>query len=283
MRTLPRLARLFFPVAWRGCRHERRNQPMGSRGDFLDGLVEYQFVCPGGAIRSAHLPDKLQRRRTNFLVGCRRRKVRERLDVAAHGSAVSLPMKKAGRSARPAHEPCHSIISRDCGKPWRVRYAPGHANAGRQWVRMHYEDRASGSHFSFCTAVWASATTGSTSFRRIRTAIVSSFQICAGTDARRIRPARSLFVNARTTCSPPRSAGNPTGAAIAGPANLLHVATAQPARIEAMVLVSATPPFRRRCVRQPAIHVRPLTRARSRTRVDARTTRPRRRSNPAPV
>ena len=47
-----------------------------------------------------------------------------------------------------------------------------------------------------------------------------------------------------------------------GAKTLLHIATAQPARIEAMVLVSATPVlFRSRCVRQPrSSHAKPVTR-----------------------
>jgi uncharacterized protein DUF1931 len=83
-RPLARLAHLFFAIARRRIRLQRMDQPMRGCGHLVDGAAERSFVDARRPCRAAQLSDELERRRANLVVGRRRLKVGERLDVATH-------------------------------------------------------------------------------------------------------------------------------------------------------------------------------------------------------
>ncbi len=57
-------------------------------GDFVDGCVEGGFVCLGGLVEAADLPDELQRGVANLQVGHGWIEVEEVFDVSAHGEII---------------------------------------------------------------------------------------------------------------------------------------------------------------------------------------------------
>ena len=114
--------------------------------------------------------------------------------------------------------------------------------------QMYSSSAATASRCCCCTAAPASAPTGSwCSPPATRPASASSSPICADTDARPTRRARSRFARRRRDVlalldhlgiARVKAIGLSMGAK-----TLLHMATQQPDRIDAMVLVSATPYF----------------------------------------
>ena len=56
--------------------------------DLIDGCVEEGFVGFGGLVEAADLPDELQRRVANLLVGHGRIEVEEIFDVSAHAGII---------------------------------------------------------------------------------------------------------------------------------------------------------------------------------------------------
>src|SRR5271170_2031069 len=67
----------FFAVLWVGGGFERVKEAGGDGGDLIDGRVEGGFVCLGGLVEAADLPDELQRGVANLLLGHRRIEVEE--------------------------------------------------------------------------------------------------------------------------------------------------------------------------------------------------------------
>src|ERR1051325_9456921 len=87
-RALLRFTHLDLAVAWRRAGLERMNQFVGGGRDFVDCFVERFFIQTRRLRRSTQLAHELQRRRAHFIVGCRRFKVGERLDVSAHAQVL---------------------------------------------------------------------------------------------------------------------------------------------------------------------------------------------------
>ena len=57
---------------------------MGDVRDFVHGAIEGVLVCVGRFRESGQLPNELKRRRANFVVRRRRRKIMQGLNVSAH-------------------------------------------------------------------------------------------------------------------------------------------------------------------------------------------------------
>jgi len=83
----------FLTISRRRARPQRSDQPLGDGSDFFDRCLKRRFVDarrPGGA---AQFPDKLKRRRADFVIGGRRFEIRQSLDVPAH-AIINGPMNR---------------------------------------------------------------------------------------------------------------------------------------------------------------------------------------------
>src|SRR5437868_3063756 len=66
-----------------------RVEEAGADGcDLVDGCVEGCLVCFGGLVEAADLPDELERRVANLIVGHGRIEVEEVFDVSAHAGII---------------------------------------------------------------------------------------------------------------------------------------------------------------------------------------------------
>ena len=74
-RTIPR----------RSICNQRIEQFVGDGRDLIDRSLESDFVDFGWSGETAQLPDKLKGRRSDFLIGRRRREIMQCFDVSTHG------------------------------------------------------------------------------------------------------------------------------------------------------------------------------------------------------
>jgi len=79
-----RFHRLDFAVARWGVGFQRRQQPMGDSGNFVDCPVESRLIRFRRLGEAAQLPYELQRRATDFLLRGGRLEVEQRFDVQTH-------------------------------------------------------------------------------------------------------------------------------------------------------------------------------------------------------
>jgi hypothetical protein len=79
------LAPFFVPVPRRALDLQRVDQAMGSRGDFVHGMIEDRFVLLRRLRGPAQFAHELQRRRPDLVVSGRRLEIGKRLDIATHG------------------------------------------------------------------------------------------------------------------------------------------------------------------------------------------------------
>jgi hypothetical protein len=83
------LSDFFFPIPRRRAGRQGMDQSMRGRRHFVDRTVERRFVRARRAIRATQLADELKGRRADLVVGRRRRKIRESLDIPEHGHTPS--------------------------------------------------------------------------------------------------------------------------------------------------------------------------------------------------
>lgn len=76
--------RLFFAILRRRDGFERTKQPSGDAGDFIHCVLEQLFVGLGWFVKSADLPDELERSGANFFIRHGWIEVKEGLDISAH-------------------------------------------------------------------------------------------------------------------------------------------------------------------------------------------------------
>jgi len=74
---------LFAIVRWCAA-FQGMNQASGNSSDFIDGSVEYSFVCFRRFVEAADFSHELERSRTNLLVGDRRIEIEKRFDASAY-------------------------------------------------------------------------------------------------------------------------------------------------------------------------------------------------------
>src|SRR5690606_4856607 len=84
----PSFFSLDFPVFVRRIRVQVRKQFLGSRSDILDRLAKRRLVRLRRLLKAAYLAHVLQGGRMYFLAACGRVKVKQWLDVAAHGIII---------------------------------------------------------------------------------------------------------------------------------------------------------------------------------------------------
>src|SRR5258708_6425317 len=81
---------LFFAALWGGGGFECVEESSADGCDLIDGLVEGGFVCFGGLVEAADLPDELQGGVADLLVGHGGIEVEEVFDVSAHAGIIGM-------------------------------------------------------------------------------------------------------------------------------------------------------------------------------------------------
>src|SRR6185295_4524634 len=95
-----RLGSLFRAASRRRARLERVEQPRRGRGNLLYGSEERGLVCPGRLVETADLSHELQGGGTDLVVGDRRVKIEQHLDVSAHERHLHVSGLRASRGHR---------------------------------------------------------------------------------------------------------------------------------------------------------------------------------------
>src|ERR1700721_1784998 len=83
-RTLLGFLGLRCAVARRRVGMQRSQQPMRGSGDFLDRTLEGSLIGLRRLVEAGQLAHELQGGGVDFVIGCRRLEVKQRLDVSAH-------------------------------------------------------------------------------------------------------------------------------------------------------------------------------------------------------
>src|ERR1700722_8288601 len=99
-RPLPSFPDLVFAVPWWGTGCQRVDQTMRGRGHLVDREVERRFVRARRTIGTAQLPDELKSGRADLVLGRRRGKISQDLDIPAHTRAPSQPVLARARGSR---------------------------------------------------------------------------------------------------------------------------------------------------------------------------------------
>jgi hypothetical protein len=75
----------FFSISWRRVRFEGTDEAHRDGGDVVNRGLERAFICLGGLVKAADLPDELQRSGANLIGRDRWIEVEQRSDISAHG------------------------------------------------------------------------------------------------------------------------------------------------------------------------------------------------------
>src|SRR5262245_66176569 len=91
-RSLLRLHRLDFAIAWRTRGLKRRQQPARCLRHIIDGSIERGLVGLRGLREAAQLAHELECRGMNLVLGRRRLEVEQRANVASHRTgSITFP------------------------------------------------------------------------------------------------------------------------------------------------------------------------------------------------
>src|SRR5436190_9304413 len=115
LRAFPGFARLLLAVARRRCGRERAEEPGGGLGHVVHRPIERRLVGPRRTGGPAQLPDELQGRGPDLLLGGRRVEVGEGPDVPAH---VRAPVTLDPRGYRAGQDSQPSAVSTDTQVSW---------------------------------------------------------------------------------------------------------------------------------------------------------------------
>ena len=94
----PGLCRFLFTVPGRCRCFQRSQQPSADAGYLVNSAFERSFIGSRRLVEARNLAYKLERGRTNLLIGHRRIKIEKRLDVPAH---TSFPLSSRRSRLRP--------------------------------------------------------------------------------------------------------------------------------------------------------------------------------------
>src|SRR5205807_1435378 len=96
----PRLGRLGLAVLRRRRGHQLAEELGRDSGDRVDGALERLRVRARGLVESADLPDVLDGRGADLLIGCNGLEVVERSDVSAHADSLDAAPRRAAKLTR---------------------------------------------------------------------------------------------------------------------------------------------------------------------------------------